>query len=89
MDAMNHKLTMLAVLSAVLAIGTALSAYAPTVAFAQSGSSTGAATDFGSAGSSSAANFFNGGSTSSSAAGQDVYCASSGYYVESICEAIR
>ena len=43
-------------------------------AFAQGASSTGAATDFGSAGSSAAANFFNGGSTSSSAAGRNVQC---------------
>ena len=47
-------------------------------AFAQGASSTGAATDFGSAGSSASANFLNGGSTSSSAAGRNVACAGQG-----------
>ena len=57
-------------------------------AFAQGASSTGAATDFGSAGSSAAANFFNGGSTSSSAAGRAQACASNGVPA-SACAAVR
>ena len=58
-------------------------------AFAQSASSTGAATDFGSAGSSAAGNFFTGGSTSSSAAGTALLCQSEGGTPSSFCIAVR
>jgi hypothetical protein len=77
---MNKTITMLAVMSAALA-----AAAGAVPAFAQSASSTGAATDNGAASSSAAGNFLTGGSSSSSAAGQFAFCASEGSTPQSLC----
>jgi hypothetical protein len=70
---MKKTTMMLAIISAIVATGLAVSPTLATPVFAQSASSTGAATDDGSAGSSGS---FQSGfhSSSSSGAGEDVTC---------------
>jgi hypothetical protein len=82
-------ITLLAAMSAVAVAAVLASALAMPLqsAFAQSASSTGAATDFGSAGSAATANFFTGESSSSSAAGGEVKCFSG--FGFSACRASR
>jgi hypothetical protein len=84
----NKKVTLLAAMSAILATGIGLYALS-TPAYAQSASSTGASTDFGTASSSAAANFFGGGSTSSSTSGGLALCSSQSNPPSSSCLGLR
>jgi outer membrane lipoprotein SlyB len=83
---MKKTTMMLAIMSAIIATGLAVSPTLATPVFAQSASTSGASTDFGSATSSSSARPF-GSSSSSSGAGEDVFCA--GVFGETFCDARR
>jgi uncharacterized membrane protein len=78
---------MLAIMSAIIATGLAVSPTLATPVFAQSASTSSSATDFGSAASSASGSFAFGDSSASSGAGEDVTCdAGAGF---SFCDARR
>ncbi len=79
---MKKTTMVLAIVSAIVATGLAVSTQLATPVFAQSASSTGAATDFGSAASGASGAFFFGDSSSSSAAGEDARASAGGGFSE-------
>jgi hypothetical protein len=84
---MKKTTMMLAIISAIVATGLAVSPTLATPVFAQGAATSGAATSSGSAASSASANQFFGDGSSTSAAGEDASC--SGQDSNTRCDAIR